>query len=271
MAIVNGLMPPRREGIFRPYFECWRAFIDFIDARIKQFRHEELQILRLDITGFYDNIRSHAFSDALARPLEKALHALPRAGGELSSFAPLLAPQAKEDAASRSEAFTHFLLRHSFGVSHFDPIDGQITPADAQRGIPQGPDLSAYLANISLFDLDDMMESEIGRLNQATEERSDGTNAEGCSAAYARYVDDVVIVCRDIETASQLRRKVETLIALKGLSLNRKNVNPSTDDPIRGTRLDYGQPRGFRFFRTARRSAHHRSHGSARRRGRDRS
>jgi len=226
MAIVNGLTPPRREGIFRPYFECWRSFVDFIDGRIKQFRHEEMQILRLDITGFYDHIRSDIFGEALAQPLERALHSLNFADGDIGSFAPLLAPHERDEAAGRAEAFTRFLLRHSFGLRYFNPISGEETPQDSKRGVPQGPDLSAYLANIALFDLDDMMGAEVARLNEAEEVEGKARDPDRCSAAYARYVDDIVIICSDFETAAQFRRKIESFIALKGLSLNRKNVTP---------------------------------------------
>ncbi|MFW7270067.1 CHC2 zinc finger domain-containing protein [Gluconacetobacter sp. Hr-1-5] len=226
MAIVNGLAPPKREGIFRPYFECWRSFVDFLDERIKQFRHDEIQILRLDITGFYDHIRYDAFENALAKPLERALHSLAAADGDIGSFAPLLAPYARHDAADRAEIFTRFLMSHSFGQKYFHPITGEVTASDTRRGIPQGPDLSAYLANISLFDLDEMMEAEISRLDTIDAAEAAGGEARRCAAAYARYVDDVVIICRDIGTASQLRRKVESFIALKGLTLNRKNVIP---------------------------------------------
>jgi hypothetical protein len=226
MAIVNGLTPPRREGIFRSYFECWRSFIDFIDEQIKRFRHDEMQILRLDITGFYDHIRADIFGDALAQPLEQALHSLNAADGDIGAFAPLLSPLENDEAAGRAETFTRFLLRHSFGLDYFNPVSGKRTPLDPKRGIPQGPDLSAYLANIALFDLDEMMGAEVARLNAADGERVERDGPERCSAAYARYVDDIVIVCRDSETAAQFRRKIESFIALKGLSLNRKNVTP---------------------------------------------
>lgn len=226
MAIVNGLAPPRREGIFRPYFECWRSFIDFLDDSIKRFRHDQMQILRLDITGFYDNIRSDIFEEALAKPLERAIHSLSIAGGGIGSFAPLLAPSDQGDAPQRSEVFTRFLLEHSFGLRYFDPVSGTEKKHDVKRGIPQGPDLSAYLANISLFDLDDMMGAEIARLNAAEADHGDASDSNRCSAAYARYVDDVVIICPDFETAAQFRRKIEAVITEKGLSLNRKNVTP---------------------------------------------
>ena len=220
MTIVNGEAPPRREGIFRPYFDCWRDFVNFVEDRIKRFAHSELQILRLDIAGFYDNIRRDAVQDALSRPLEIGLNSLKASSGEVHSFAPLLEPNRSDTPVQRAEAATNFLLRHSFGLTHFDPIDGSPKVADARKGIPQGPDLSAYLANVALFDLDAMMVREIERLNSAVQFSGQ------YRASYARYVDDIILVCEDIETASQLRRKIEAKLAVLGLSLNRKNPTP---------------------------------------------
>ncbi len=86
MAIVNGEAPPTREGIFRPYFECWRAFIDHLDNKIRHYRHEDLQILRLDITGFYEFVRPEVVGDALQGPLERALgHFAQADGGPMGS------------------------------------------------------------------------------------------------------------------------------------------------------------------------------------------
>ncbi len=225
MAVVNGLVPPRREGIFRPYFECWRAFVDHIDNCIRKFRYDEMQILRLDVAGFYDFIKRDVVSQALAGPVELALQSLATSDGRIASFAPLFRPELCESAAERAEAFTSFLLSHSFGYQFHHPATGKIETSNAKRGIPQGPDLSAYLANISLFDLDEMMEEELALINaNLSEQDSDGR--ETYAAGYARYVDDVVIICKDIETASHLRRKIEARVASKGLTLNRKNVIP---------------------------------------------
>ena len=221
MAIVNGETPPRREGIFRPYFECWRSFIDFLDRRIRRYRHEELQILRLDVTGFYEYIMRDVVGDALQQPLERALALLGQSTGGPLAFAPLLQPDRSTDAAERAAALTEFLLRHSFEQSHRHPETGEI---DRVKGLPQGPDLSAYLANISLFSLDDLMAAEIDRLDAAW--RTGDEQPGLCSAAYARYVDDIIIICPTMEIAAQLRRKVEAHLQIKGLSLNRKNPTP---------------------------------------------
>lgn len=246
MGIVNGEAPPMREGIFRPYFECWRAFIDHLDGKIRQYRHEDLQILRLDITGFYEFVRRDVIGDALQGPLERALSQFAEADRGPLGFAPLLLPETGADATTRANVFTDFLLRHAFHSEHADPETGA---AARLTGLPQGPDLSAYLANISLFDLDDMMRAEVQRIDAAYE----GSEAEntwelggraadpaamnrddarrerrrgGCSAAYARYVDDIIIICPTGDIAGLLRRKIETHLQLRGLSLNRKNPTP---------------------------------------------
>jgi len=236
MGIVNGEAPPAREGIFRPYFECWRAFIDHLDTKIRHFRHEDLQILRLDITGFYEHVRRDVIGDALQGPLEEALAQLGEAHGGPLGFAPLLRPDAGASAEERAHVFTDFLLRHAFHCDHAHPVTGK---PHQLAGLPQGPDLSAYLANISLFDLDEMMRAEVARIDAFHDEDDrDGLSGEGsdtaadragarkCSAAYARYVDDIIIICPDADVAGLLRRKIETHLQLRGLSLNRKNPTP---------------------------------------------
>lgn len=221
MAIVNGKEPPRREGIFRPYFDCWRSFIDFLDQKIRNYRHDDLQILRLDITGFYENVMRDVAADALQRPLDQALATFAKADGGPLAFAPMLRKGKGEDTAARARLFTEFLIAHSFDLKHSDPLDGELKPVN---GLPQGPDLSAYLANISLFSLDDMMAKEIALLDQA-DQPTEGADGK-CSAAYARYVDDIIIVCPTMEVAAQLRRKIEGHLQTKGLSLNHKNAIP---------------------------------------------
>ena len=246
MGIVNGEAPPVREGIFRPYFECWRAFIDHLDGKIRRYRHEDLQILRLDITGFYEYVRRDVIGDALQGPLERALAQFAQADRGPLGFAPLLLPDTGVDAANRANVFTDFLLRHAFHGEHADPETGH---AARLCGLPQGPDLSAYLANISLFDLDNMMSAEVRRIdaahkeNDAESERELGgreandvppahddlrreRRRDQCSAAYARYVDDIIIICPNADVAGLLRRKIETHLQLRGLSLNRKNPTP---------------------------------------------
>jgi hypothetical protein len=243
MGIVNGEAPPAREGIFRPYFECWRAFIDYLDSKIRRYRHEDLQILRLDITGFYEFVRRDVIGDALQGPLERALGQFAEADRGPLGFAPLLLPETGADAAIRANVFTDFLLRHAFHSEHAHPETGT---AAHLTGLPQGPDLSAYLANISLFDLDDMMRAEVHRIdatyedsdaenawelggrgaNGAATDRDDARRGGRSSAAYARYVDDIIIICPNADIAGLLRRKIETHLQLRGLSLNRKNPTP---------------------------------------------
>lgn len=237
MGIVNGEAPPVREGIFRPYFECWRAFIDHLDSKIRRYRHEDLQILRLDVTGFYEYVRRDVIGDVLQGALERALAQFAQADSGPMGFAPLLLPDTDADAVNRANVFTDFLLRHAFHNEHIDPKSGT---SARLSGLPQGPDLSAYLANIALFDLDDMMHAEIQRIDAAYKKedaeinrdrrRQEARDALGnhvsCSAAYARYVDDIIVICPNTDVAVLFRRKIENHLQLRGLSLNRKNPTP---------------------------------------------
>lgn len=223
MDIALGVTPPRREGIFRHYYDCWRDFIEYVAKGLRGMPFAEVQILRLDISGFYDNIRRHVVRDALLGPLEQALAKLPRSDGE---FAPLFLPEVVE-TPRRAEEAVEWLLKQSFGFTYYCPDDGtEKKLVDPDIGIPQGPDLSAYLANISLFKLDEAMRSEIAALNELVRASLfDGTPG-AVGGIYARYVDDIIIVCGDFDTAARLRRTVETTLANMGLRLNRKHTSP---------------------------------------------
>ncbi|WP_248308901.1 reverse transcriptase domain-containing protein [Devosia sp. MC532] len=219
-AVVNGRAPPAREGMFRPYYECWRSFIDFLENKIRTYRHDDMQILRLDISSFYENVRSDHVHELLEAALEPALALFKEADGGCLAFASLFKPTMEKSAKARGHAVADWLTLHAFHNVHSDPITGA---QNALKGLAQGADLSSYLANLSLFSLDEMMRAEVAHIN-ASREAGDGD--VGCSAAYARYVDDIVIVCPTTEIALMLRRKIESHLQVRGLSLNRKNATP---------------------------------------------
>lgn len=219
MGIIGGDVPPRREGIFRHYYDCWRDFVQFVAERMARMPYAELQVLRLDVSGFYDNLQRHDVRDALLPPLAQALGGLPESLGGASAFAPLFRPDIK-DPIERAEQATAWLLGQSFGCRYRDPERPGVRRAKSEVGIPQGPDLSAYLANITLFGLDATMQAEVKALDEA----AGGGGAVG--GVYARYVDDIIIVCKDSETGARLRRVIETNLAKLNLRLNRKSVPP---------------------------------------------
>ena len=93
---------------------------------------------------------------------------------------PLLSPH--RTPTERADEIVHFLLQHSSGYLYTDPVSGNEERSASDRGLPQGPDLSAYLANVVLFDLDAMMVDEIEVLDAAAKETSRRTDA--CGGAY---------------------------------------------------------------------------------------
>ncbi len=219
MAITDRLTPPDRAGLFRSYYHCWRDFIEHIDRRLARMPYEIVHVVRLDISGFYDNVRRVDVRDALQGPLRHACEKLDALGEPL---VPLLSPG--RTPTERADEILNFLLQHSFGYLYTNPLSATEERFATDRGLPQGPDLSAYLANVVLFDLDAMMVDEVEVLDSRARVVFERTDA--CGGAYARYVDDIVLVCPDGATARRLQRQIEAYLARKGLRLNHKNATP---------------------------------------------
>ncbi|WP_440981024.1 CHC2 zinc finger domain-containing protein [Shinella sumterensis] len=224
MDIVDGISPPRREGIFRPYYNCWRDFIGFIADRIVRMPYDTVHILRLDIAGYYDNLRRAHVRDALIKPILSACTLANQAAATNRTFMPLVGSEKTSDPSTLTENILDLISEHSFGFRYRDPENGEVLFSAPDVGIPQGPDLSAYIANVALFELDSIVAEEIALLDDRAKELSGSTDAVG--ATYARYVDDMVLVCGDGATARRLQRKIETYLSQKGLKLNRKSDPP---------------------------------------------
>src|SRR5207249_3396585 len=94
-----------------------------------------------------------------------------------------------EDANTRAQALVDWLCDQSFHFFYEDPDTGKLQTQS--RGVPQGPDLSAYLANISLFPLDRVLSQIVAELDKQFREKPDSPQ---CGGVYARYVDDMVII-----------------------------------------------------------------------------
>ncbi|MDZ7618732.1 MAG: toprim domain-containing protein, partial [Patescibacteria group bacterium] len=199
MDVIDGVGPAPREGMFRRYMECWQDFIGFIYSGVQRMTADRFYVARLDIKKFYDRLPRFAVIDALQRPLEQGLQEL-KTFDQLSSCATLLhVKNATNDWTpdGRSREMVDWLCDQSFGYNYLDPGTGLERATESElRGVPQGPDLSAYLANISLFGLDRAMVDTIESLEHNTsfdEADSTATNRE-IPAVYARYVDDMVLV-----------------------------------------------------------------------------
>ncbi len=226
--IIEGEIPPRREGMFVPYRECWQAFINHIDSFIAQqsLSTDRYFAVRLDISGFFDNLPRYVVEEVLSGAIREAT-IRNYSGRDFSSEVASILPSPEDAIISDSRNIAHaesiskWLLDQSFGYSHFDPATGSVKNNENPTvGIPQGPDLSAYLANLSLFPLDRLVTKAIeeDRLNVTVE---DGPG--GGRAIYGRYVDDLIIV----STSQSLLVRLEALVAdelqRRSLSINAKH------------------------------------------------
>ncbi len=205
MDVVEGVVPPRREGVFRPYYRCWCDFIDFLDRKTNNIDETSLHVGRLDVRRYYDCLSRSAVIDVLGPGVAKAMSRLEE-DTEVTACAPLFVPTLSE-TYERASRIVDWLCDQSFGYSFLRPSDGRPETRDRLRGVPQGPDLSAYLANVALFPVD----------------RAADEVAQEIGGVYARYVDDIVVVAKSGAGLRRLRSVIEDQLARLGLDLNEKS------------------------------------------------
>ncbi|NHV26803.1 CHC2 zinc finger domain-containing protein [Burkholderia sp. D-99] len=202
MDAVEGRKPPGEGGMFRPYFECWKEFISSLLRQGGEMSH--VHMVRLDLKRYYDNIKRLVAKDVLTRCIESGYESL---GDGCDSFAPLFQPGALQ--GERQRAIIDFLLDQSFGFDYYHPNTGNSVRSDSEKGIPQGPVLSAWLGNVILFRLDEVMRAKRNELNR------DGVTRAG----YARYVDDVVLLADSQGVLDFLRAAAEGVTRMLQLEL----------------------------------------------------
>jgi hypothetical protein len=206
----------RRRDMFRPFIDCWNSYIAYASRRISRMQGSTVHVARLDVSRFYDEIPRAAIETPLRRAVRK--------GMATSGVVPasLLAPEIV-DPADRAEMMVRWLLDHSMGMensgyTYFHPATGNIEQnGSARKGLPQGPTLSAYLANIALFDLDQALADEVSEKDAAVEEPGQ------FGGLYARYVDDIILAAPSEADLKALVNRVEAKINALGLRLNEKS------------------------------------------------
>jgi len=234
MDVIEHRAPPRRTGMFRSYFDCWRDFISYIDSRVAAFPPGNFHVARLDIRKFYDTVSRPAVNAVLLPAVLDAFAELSDCNSTEESLlcAPLLCPSIRH-SAERARFIVDWLADQSFDYELDDP--SLVDFADRASGLPQGPDLSAYLANVSLFPLDRALSKVVAELDfQASRDQGHRVNDLNVSGVrggvYARYVDDMVIVARTSHDLARLRTTVEQQLATIGMELSPKNRSPPSDD-----------------------------------------
>ncbi len=212
MPVLRGERRPT-DGLFRHYYDCWKDFIYFLQDGIERLEEDRIYRVKLDIRGYYDNIRKYFVRDVLIGPLTEAF------GYSQNAFRRLVREDSSdEDKQKQAEKVIDILLERLFGWEYLDPQTGECKQTvDPLLGIPQGPALSAYVANILLFPLDKKVSQYVNQMN--------GNCKDGeIRVRYARYVDDMVILSSDPTALADIEEMIHT--HLRSIELE---LSPKTD------------------------------------------
>ena len=183
-------------GLFRPYYECWKSYIDYLRESILQIEGDTIYRLKLDVKGFYSNITRASARDMLYPALRNALGA----SQDTERFSKFCFKEGI-DNSEKAGVITEYILDELFGRFYFASDDGSKVAGEKLIGIPQGPDLSAYIANIVLFPLDYAVSAYIKQVNSSCKD-------DTIHACYARYVDDMIIFTDDYEVLCNINRLI---------------------------------------------------------------
>jgi len=195
MEVVEGRQPATDQGMFRPFLDCWRDFMQSLKNQAKEI--SKVHAIRLDVSRYYDRIRRHVVRDSIQPFIQQALESV---ADNAPAFAELMKLQRVADQASeKSAVIVEQLCDMIFGYPYFSPDNGRVKKADSLRGIPQGPVISAWIGSVALFPVD------LAALELMNKYNVDGETHLG----YARYVDDIVLLASSSTLLEELRELVD--------------------------------------------------------------
>lgn len=193
-------------GMFRDYYGCWRSYIEYIQEGIEKMCSDHIYRLKLDIRRFYDSIPRYAARKAIYPALLEALRA---DHNKFSAFG-------CGEVDDLAEKVTAWILGELYEDAYYDPETGdKRNKPDSLTGIPQGPNLSAYIANIVLFDLDQKIQHKVEQINE-------GAPAGTILIRYARYVDDMILIACDADDLLRIKDLISSELYELGLFLSPK-------------------------------------------------
>jgi DNA primase catalytic core len=195
MEVLEGRQPATDQGMFRPFHECWRDFMDSIKKQANEIGY--VHFIRLDICRYYDRLRRTVVRDSMQSNIKAALETIDDATPQFSELLRFGALEA--EATDKAASIVEMLNELVFGYKYLRPDTGHVDQNPANIGIPQGPVLSAWIGSIALFPVD--------RAARALMERH---NANGqVRIGYARYVDDIVLLADSAALLEELREVVD--------------------------------------------------------------
>ncbi|MCV4262364.1 CHC2 zinc finger domain-containing protein [Pseudomonas capsici] len=233
MDVLEGRRPPSDQGMFRPYGQCWRAFMESLYKQSSAIGNR-VHVLRLDAKRYYDSIQRYVVRDALLNPVKQAL-----IGSGTGFFQTLLGTSQTESSESVAERLVDMLCDSLFAYRYPDPDSGDSKISQESIGIPQGPVISAYIGTIALFPVD-----LAARRFMREHVRQGPDQSLLPRLGYARYVDDIVLLSDSEDLLSELRQTLQVAASRLDITLLLKgdSVESGTPNEIM-ERLNEG--RGF--------------------------
>ena len=207
MSAVNG-ESEIKHGMFRPFYDCWKEYIQYVQEGIERLEGETVYRVKLDIRGFYDNIRKNVVRDALYPPIRQALL---KDESKFRCFR-----KDKDDEDDCAVRLVNWILDELFKEECYSSETGEAyIRKDSACGIPQGPNLSAYVANVLLFTLDQKISQLINQINKECD-------SEHIAARYCRYVDDMIIIASESGDLLKIKNAISAILYEMGLALSNK-------------------------------------------------
>lgn len=184
-------------SIFRHYSKCWEDYNNYILECVRNYSYEEdFFAERFDISRYYDNIEASKMERLLKEIFtkynkEKEIEGIPN------------------DIVS-------IIMGYSFNYTYYSPENGiELKWHKPNIGIPQGPNLSAWLANIYLFEVDYTVQRSIEEIISNYPEYSE-------KIIYTRYVDDIIIIAPENEILKNLHKVLSDALYRLNLSFSDK-------------------------------------------------
>ncbi len=209
--LEGGRRKPSDQGMFRPFFDCWRDYMDSLGRQARAIG-PHVHVLRLDAKRYYDSIQRYVVRDRLLKPIEQALAV---SGAEDLLGLLDLTANAHEAAKRLLDLLCGSLFEHHY--QH--PDDGGERHSAEVTGIPQGPVISAWIGTIAMFPVDAAARAFMCQAGQRSGSPEDITQPR---VGYARYVDDIVLLADSEERLNALREEVQAAAARLALTLVRK-------------------------------------------------
>lgn len=225
MEVLEGHKTPSDQGMFRPFGQCWRAFMACLGQQCRAIG-PQVHVLRLDVKRYYDSVQRFVVRDRLLAPLIKEINA----SGLPEGFARMLSLKGEQDGGGWAEALERLLTGFLFGYSYRNPgKQGDEAWGQAAVGIPQGPVISAYIGTVALFPVDNCARRFIRESSRVSE-----SGQAIPRAGYARYVDDIVIFADSAQLLGQLREALQAEATLLSLALIQKGerVRPGSPEQV---------------------------------------